>query len=122
MNERDSAVVGIRGNVYNWLSYGVVGNSVCRTWESCTLAFPCAVNRVIHDSIACYAHFHNACLLVFVSLIWNSVVLAVYHLFLVSASLSYMSICARIVIPVSLKQIDDAPYAYACPDCCNYCL
>ncbi len=23
-----------------------------RTWESCTLAFPCAVNRVIHDSIA----------------------------------------------------------------------
>ena len=21
--------------------------------------------RVIHDSIACYAHFHNACLLVF---------------------------------------------------------
>ena len=29
-------------------------------WESCTLAFPYAVNRVIHDSIACYAHFHNA--------------------------------------------------------------
>ena len=55
------------GNVYNWLSYGIVGNSVCSTWESCTLAFPCAVNRVIHDSIACYAHFHNACLLVFVS-------------------------------------------------------
>ncbi len=27
-------------------------------------AFPCAVNRVIHDSIACYAHFHNVCLLV----------------------------------------------------------
>ena len=64
MNERDSVVVGIAGNVYNWLSYGIVGNSVCRTWESCTLAFPCAVNRVIHDSIACYAHFHNACLLV----------------------------------------------------------
>ena len=62
MNERGSAVVGIRGNVYNWLSYGVVGNSVCRTWESCTLAFPCAVNRVIHDGIACYAHFHNASL------------------------------------------------------------
>ena len=62
---RDSVVVGIRGNVYNWLSYGIVGNSVCRMWESCTLAFPCAVNRVIHDSIACYAHFHNACLLVF---------------------------------------------------------
>ena len=29
-------------------------------WESCSLAFPCAVNRVIHDGIACYAHFHNA--------------------------------------------------------------
>ena len=64
-NERDSVVVGTVRNVYNWLSYGVVGNSVCRMWESCTLAFPCAVNRVIHDSIACYAHFHNACLLVF---------------------------------------------------------
>ena len=63
MNERDSVVVGIVGNVYNWLSYGIVGNSVCRTWESCSLAFPCAVNRVIHDSIACYAHFHNAPLL-----------------------------------------------------------
>ena len=63
-NERDSVVVGIVG-MYNWLSYGIVGNSVCRTWESCTLAFPCAVNRVIHDSIASYAHFHNACLLVF---------------------------------------------------------
>ncbi len=53
------------GNVYNWLSYGVVGNSVCRMWESCTLAFPCAVNRVIHDGIACYAHLHNSCPLVF---------------------------------------------------------
>ena len=63
MNEMDSVVVGIGGNVYNWLSYGIVGNSVCRTWESCSLAFPCAVNRVIHDSIACYAHFHNAPLL-----------------------------------------------------------
>ena len=61
----DSVVVGIGGNVYNWLSFGIVGNSVCRMWESCTLAFPYAVNRVIHDSIACYAHFHNACLLVF---------------------------------------------------------
>ncbi len=53
------------GNVYNWLSNGVVGNSVCRMWESCTLAFPCAVNRVIHDGIACYAHLHNSCPLVF---------------------------------------------------------
>ena len=64
-NERDFVVVGIAGNVYNWLFYGVVGNSVCRTWESCSFAFPCAVNRVIYDGIACYAHFHNACLLVF---------------------------------------------------------
>jgi len=36
-NEGDSVVVGIAGNVYNWLSYGIVGNSVCRTWESCSL-------------------------------------------------------------------------------------
>ena len=47
---RDSVVVGIRGNVYNWLSYGL-----------------------------CF-------------LVRNSVVLAVYLLFLVSASLPYMSI------------------------------
>lgn len=55
-------VVAVRhcGTVYNWLVYCVVGNTVCRTWESCTLAFPCAVNGVIHDAIACYAHFHNA--------------------------------------------------------------
>ena len=64
-NVWDSAVIGIVRNVYNWLSHGIVGNSVCRMWESCTLAFPCSVNRVIHDGIACYAHFHNACLLVF---------------------------------------------------------
>ena len=70
--------------MYNWLSYGIVSNSVRRTWESCTLAFPCAVNRVIHDSIACYAHFHNACFLVFSSFIRNSVVLAVYLLFSVA--------------------------------------
>ena len=44
----------------NWLFYGIVGNSVCRTWESRTLAFPRAVNRVIHDFIACYPHFHAA--------------------------------------------------------------
>lgn len=43
-------------------------NSSYRTWEICTLAFPCPVNRVIHDSIACYAHFHNACLLVFIKM------------------------------------------------------
>ena len=65
MNERKRgavfAVAARRcGNVYNWLVYCVVGNAVCRTWESCTLAFPCAVNGVIHDAIACYAHFHDA--------------------------------------------------------------
>ena len=32
-------VAGIRGNVHNWLTHGIVGNFVCRTWESCTLAF-----------------------------------------------------------------------------------
>ncbi|OUQ15714.1 hypothetical protein B5E77_04950 [Lachnoclostridium sp. An131] len=55
-------------------------------WESCTLAFPCSVNRVIHDGIACYAHFHNAFLLVllFDSFVRNSVVLAVYLLFSIS--------------------------------------
>ena len=60
MNELDSDVAGIVEMSYNWLSHGVVGNSVCRTWESCPLAFPCAVNRVIHDGIASYAHFHDA--------------------------------------------------------------
>ena len=57
---RDSVVVGIRGNVYNWLSYGL-----------------------------CF-------------LVRNSVVLAVYLLFLVSASLPYMSICAGVVVAVAL--------------------
>ena len=51
------------GNVGNWLSYGAVGNAVCRTWESRTLAFPCAVNGVFHSPIACYPHFHGANLL-----------------------------------------------------------
>ena len=53
------------GNVHNLLSYGVVGKSVCRMWESCTLAFPCSVNGLFHDGIASYTHFHGACLLVF---------------------------------------------------------
>ncbi|WP_302129211.1 hypothetical protein [Bacteroides congonensis] len=39
MNEWDFAVIGIVEMSYNWLSYGVVGNSVCRMWESCTLLF-----------------------------------------------------------------------------------
>ena len=42
------------------LHFCVVGNAVCRTWESGTFAFPCAVNGVIHDAIACYAQFHDA--------------------------------------------------------------
>ncbi|MCX4354167.1 MAG: hypothetical protein OSJ60_21510 [Lachnospiraceae bacterium] len=35
----DSAGAGIVEMSYNWLFHGVVGNSVCRTWESCTLIF-----------------------------------------------------------------------------------
>ena len=71
---RDSVVVGIRGNVYNWLSYGL-----------------------------CF-------------LVRNSVVLAVYLLFLVSASLPYMSICAGVVIAVPFQQIDDAPHGKTAAD------
>lgn len=29
----------IVGNVYKWLAYGIVGNPVCRMWESSTLLF-----------------------------------------------------------------------------------
>ena len=47
-------------NVYNSLSYGAVGKTVYRMWESCTLAFPYAVNGVVHGGIGSYAHFHNA--------------------------------------------------------------
>ena len=35
----DFSKLWICGNVYNWLSYGVVDNSVCRMWESCSLLF-----------------------------------------------------------------------------------
>ena len=52
MNEGDFVVVGTVRNVHNLLSYGVVGKSVCRMWESCTLAFPCSVNGLFHDGIA----------------------------------------------------------------------
>ncbi len=38
-NGRDSAAVGIVRNVYNSPSYGAVGNTVCRMWESCPLLF-----------------------------------------------------------------------------------
>ncbi len=51
--------VDIVCNVYNWLSYEIVGNSVCRAWEICTFAFPCAVNRVIHDSIKNVMPYHS---------------------------------------------------------------
>lgn len=63
MNEMDSVGVGIVEMSYNWLFYGVVGKSVCRMWESCSLAFPCSVNGLFHDAIASYAHFHNAILI-----------------------------------------------------------
>ena len=52
-------------NVHNLLSYGVVGKSVCRMWESCTLAFPCSANGLFHDGIVSYTHFHGAGLMVF---------------------------------------------------------
>lgn len=52
-------------NVHNLLSYGVVGKSVCRMWESCSLAFPCSVNGLFHNGIASYTHFHGACRLLF---------------------------------------------------------
>jgi hypothetical protein len=29
-------------------------------WESGSFAFPCAVNSVIHDGIACYVHYNRA--------------------------------------------------------------
>lgn len=38
-NGWDSAVAGIVRNVYNSPSYGAVGNTVCRMWESCPLLF-----------------------------------------------------------------------------------
>ncbi len=38
-NGWDFAAVGIVRNVYNSPSYGAVGNTVCRMWESCPLLF-----------------------------------------------------------------------------------
>ena len=64
-NEEDFAVVGTVRNVHNLLSYGVVGKSVCRMWEICTLTFSCSVDGLFHDGTANYTHFHGACLLVF---------------------------------------------------------
>lgn len=93
MYEMDSASAGIVGIC--------ITGCLIKLWETmfagrgkAALAFPCAVNRVFHDSIACYAHFHDA---VFWLLFWNSVVLAVYLLVLVSASFPYMNIPARVL-------------------------
>ncbi len=58
-----SVAVGGVGMWVTGCSFGAVGNAVCRTWESRTLAFPCAVNGVFHSPIACYPHFHAANLL-----------------------------------------------------------
>lgn len=52
---------------------------------------------------------HISTMLVFWFLVRNSVVLAVYLLFLVSASLPYMSIGARVVVAVTFQQVDDTP-------------
>ena len=49
-------------------------------------------------------------MLIFWSLVRNSVVLAVYLLFSVACFLPYMSICTRIVVSISLKKIN-APNA-----------
>ena len=43
-----SVAVGGVGMWVTGCSFGAVGNAVCRTWESRTLAFPCAVNGVSH--------------------------------------------------------------------------
>lgn len=57
MNGRNFVLIGIVRNVYNWLFHGIVGNSVCRTWDSCTLAFPCAVNsRRAHEGLRLSFH------------------------------------------------------------------
>jgi hypothetical protein len=58
-------------------------------------------------------------MLVFLSFVRNSVVLAVYLLFLVSASLPYMSIRAGIVVTVTFHQVDAAPDAETGTQCSN---
>ena len=54
-----------------------------------------------------------------VSLVRNSVVLTVYPLFWLLASLPYMSIRARVVIAVTFQQVDDAPDTEAGSQCDN---
>ena len=65
---------------------------------------------------------HISTMLVFWFLVRNSVVLAVYLLFLVSASLPYMSIRAGVVVAVALHEIDHAPNAKPCSKSDNKCL
>ena len=53
----DSVAVGTVRNVHNLLSYGVVGKSVCRMWESCTLAFhkiTCLMGKYISYLLSLY--------------------------------------------------------------------
>ncbi len=61
MNEWDFAVVGIHGNVYNWLVYGTV-------------------NGVIHSEIASYAYFQNACLKHLKLFGWTHIIITVRNL------------------------------------------
>jgi len=45
---------------YNWLFMELWVTFCLQDVGKLYFAFPYAVNRVIHDSIACYAHFHDA--------------------------------------------------------------
>ena len=115
-NERDSVVIGTVRNVHNLLFYGVVGKSVCRMWESCTLAFPCSVNGLFHDGIdglfhdgiASYTHFHGACLLVFGFFVRNSVVLTVYLLFSVACFFTVHEHMTRVPIMYRIRKVQPA--------------
>ena len=61
-------------------------------------------------------------LLLIFTIIWNSGCWRSISCFRLFASLPYMSICARIIISISLKQIDYAPNAKPCSKCDNKCL
>ena len=41
--------------------------------------------------------------------------------FRLSASLPYMSICARIIVSVTFQKIDHTPYCHTCTNCGYYC-
>ena len=45
--------------------------------------------------------------------------MAVYLLFIIFASLTYMSIRARVIIAVTFQQVDDAPDSKAGSECDN---